>query len=162
VRQEWFRAVSVLKNYKVTDQIIKASENLLEQTLLLNGDEAAKMLNLSHIHVTSHRNFDNEQALAAAVYLAFIDALNYYHVFKEISAGKGIADMIYTPLHNDGKFPPMIIELKHKSSPSKALDQIKNKEYFHALDFYNGKVLFVGINYDDEKKHECKIEEYKK
>lgn len=162
VRQEWFRAVSVLKNYKVTDQIIKASENLLEQTLLLNGDEAAKMLNLSHIHVTSHRNFDNEQALAAAVYLAFIDALNYYHVFKEISAGKGIADMIYTPLHNDGKFPPMIIELKHKSSPSKALDQIKNKEYFHALDFYNGKVLFVGINYDDDKKHECKIEEYKK
>ena len=56
----------------------------------------------------------------------------------------------------------MIIELKHNSSPSKALDQIKNKEYFHALDFYNGKVLFVGINYDDDKKHECKIEEYKK
>ena len=158
VRQEWFRAMSVLKNYKVTDQIIKASENLLEQTLQLNGEEVANMLNLSHIHVSSHRNFDNEQALAAAVYLAFIDALNYYTVFKETSAGKGIADLIYSPLHPDGKYPPMIVELKHNASPSIALNQIKNREYFHAFDFYKGKVLFVGINYDDEKKHECKIE----
>ena len=162
VRQEWFRAVSVLKNYKVTDQIIKASENLLEQTLQLNGDEVAKMLNLSHIHVTSHRNYDNEQALAAAVYLAFIDALNYYTVFKETSAGKGIADLIYTPLYLDGEYPPMIIELKYKSTPSKALDQINRKEYFHAFDNDNGKVLFVGINYDDEKEHECKIEVWEK
>ena len=162
VRQEWFRAVSVLKNYKVTDQIIKASENLLEQTLQLNGDEVAKILNLSHIHVTSHRNYDNEQALAAAVYLAFIDALNYYTVFKETSAGKGIADLIYTPLYLDGEYPPMIIELKYKSTPSKALDQINRKEYFHAFDNYNGKVLFVGINYDDEKEHECKIEVWEK
>ncbi|MDD6002933.1 MAG: AAA family ATPase [Bacteroidales bacterium] len=162
VRFEWFNALEDDKNYKVTDQIIKASENLLQQTFQLNGDEVAKILNLSHIHVTSHRNYDNEQALASAVYLAFIDALNYYTVFKETSAGKGIADMIYTPLHPDGKYPPMIIELKHNSSPSKALDQIKNREYFHAFDYYQGKILFVGINYDDEKNHECKIEELEK
>jgi hypothetical protein len=56
----------------------------------------------------------------------------------------------------------MIIELKYKSTPSKALDQINRKEYFHAFDNYNGKVLFVGINYDDEKEHECKIEVWEK
>ena len=160
VRQEWFRALSVMKEYKVTDQIIKASEELLQQTLQLNGSEVAKALNRSHIHVASHRNYDNEQALASAVYLAFIDALNYYTVFKETSAGNGIADLIYTPLHADSKYPPMIIELKSNKTPGRAIAQIKSKEYFHAFDHYNGKILFIGINYDEKKKHQCEIEEF--
>lgn len=29
-----------------------------------------------------------------SVYLAFVDALNYYTVFKETSAGNGIADLM--------------------------------------------------------------------
>ena len=148
-----------MKEYKVTDQIIKASEELLQQTLQLNGNEVAKALNRSHIHVASHRNYENEQALASAIYLAFIDALNYYTVFKETSAGNGTADLIYTPLHPDGKYPPMIIELKSNKTPGRAIQQIKSKEYFHAFDHYNGKILFVGINYDEKKKHQCVIEE---
>ena len=162
VRQEWFRAISVMKEYKVTDQIVKDSENLLEQTLQLNGADIAKALNRSHIHVVSHRNNNNEQALASAVYLAFIDALNYYTVVKETSAGNGIADLIYTPLHADSKYPPMIIELKFNKTASRAVSQIKNKEYFHAFDFYRGKILFVGINYDEKKKHTCEIVEVEK
>ena len=162
VRQEWFRAISVMKEYKVTDQIVKDSENLLEQTLQLNGADVAKALNRSHIHVVSHRNYNNEQALASAVYLAFIDALNYYTVVKETSAGNGIADLIYTPLHADSKYPPMIIELKFNKTASRAVSQIKNKEYFHAFDFYRGKILFVGINYDEKKKHTCEIVECEK
>ncbi|MBQ3658338.1 MAG: AAA family ATPase [Bacteroidales bacterium] len=162
VRQEWFRAISVMKDYKVTDQIVKDSENLLEQALQLNGEEVAKALNRSHIHVASHRNYNNEQALASAVYLAFIDALNYYTVVKETSAGNGIADLIYTPLHAGGKYPPMIIELKSNKTASRAVSQIKNKEYFHAFDFYCGRILFVGINYDEKKKHTCEIVECEK
>ncbi|MBQ9214527.1 MAG: hypothetical protein IJ150_11395, partial [Bacteroidales bacterium] len=78
-------------------------------------------------------------------------------------AGKGFADVIYTPLHSDSGYPPIIVELKLNSTPSNALGQIKSKEYFHAFDYYNGKVLFVGINYDkDTKKHECKIEVWEK
>ena len=163
VRLEWLRAISVMKDYKVTDQIIKASEELLIQTLALNGNAVAEALDLSHINVTSNRNYNNENALASAVYLAFIDALNYYTCTKEATAGKGFADVIYTPLHHDGKYPPIIVELKQNSTPSNALEQIKSKEYFHAFDYYTGKVLFVGINYDkDTKKHECKIEEWEK
>ena len=163
VRLEWLRAISVMKDYKVTDQIIKASEELLIQTLALNGNAVAEALDLSHINVTSNRNYNNENALASAVYLAFIDALNYYTCTKEATAGKGFADVIYTPLHHDGKYPPIIVELKLNTTPSNALEQIKSKEYFHAFDYYNGKVLFVGINYDkDTKKHECKIEEWEK
>ena len=163
VRLEWLRAISVMKDYKVTDQIIKASEELLIQTLALNGNAVAEALDLSHINVTSNRNYNNENALASAVYLAFIDALNYYTCTKEATAGKGFADVIYTPLHHDGKYPPIIVELKLNSTPSNALEQIKSKEYFHAFDYYNGKVFFVGINYDkDTKKHECKIEVWEK
>ena len=163
VRLEWLRAISVMKDYKVTDQIIKASEELLIQTLALNGNAVAEALDLSHINVTSNRNYNNENALASAVYLAFIDALNYYTCTKEATAGKGFADVIYTPLHHDGKYPPIIVELKQNSTPSNALEQIKSKEYFHAFDYYSGKVLFVGINYDkDTKKHECKIEVWEK
>ena len=163
VRLEWFNALEDDHNYKITDQIIKASEELLIQTLALNGNAVAEALDLSHINVTSNRNYNNENALASAVYLAFIDALNYYTCTKEATAGKGFADVIYTPLHHDGKYPPIIVELKQNSTPSNALEQIKSKEYFHAFDYYSGKVLFVGINYDkDTKKHECKIEEWKK
>ena len=162
VRMEWFNALEDDKTYKVTDQIVKASEQLLELTLQLNGGEVAKALNRSHVHVASHRNFNNEQALASAVYLAFIDALNYYTVFKETSAGMGIADLIYTPLHPDGKYPPMIIELKSNKTASRAKSQIESKEYFHAFDYYQGKVLFVGINYDEKKKHSCEITEWVK
>ncbi len=163
VRMEWFNALEDDKNYKVTDQIIKASEELLVQTLALNGKAVAEALDLSHINVTSNRNYNNEDALASAIYLAFIDALNYYTCIKEATAGKGFADLIYTPLHPDGKYPPMIIELKQNSTPSNALQQIESKEYFHAFDFYKGKVLFVGINYDkDTKKHECEVKEWVK
>ena len=162
VRMEWFRAISVIKEYKVTDQIVKDSENLLEQTLQQNSADVAKALNRSHVHVASHRNYNNEQALASAVYLAFIDALNYYTVVKETSAGNGIADLIYTPLHAGGKYPPMIIELKSNKTASRAVSQIKSKEYFHAFDYYQGRILFVGINYDEKKKHTCEIEVYEK
>ena len=163
VRMEWFNALEDDKNYKVTDQIIKASEELLVQTLALNGKAVAEALDLSHINVTSNRNYNNEDALASAVYLAFIDALNYYTCTKEATAGKGFADLIYTPLHPDGKYPPMIVELKQHSTPSNALKQIESKEYFHAFDFYKGKVIFVGINYDkDTKTHECEVKEWVK
>lgn len=162
VRQEWFNAIENLEDYSKTDEIIKASEELLEQTILKNSDAVAAALNESHIHVTSNRNYNNENALASAVYLAYIFALNRYNVYKELTAGKGFADLVYVPVHPDGGLTPIIIELKHNGSTGKALQQIENKEYFHALDGFNGKLLFVGINYDDDKKHQCEIREFEK
>ncbi|MBO7439898.1 MAG: PD-(D/E)XK nuclease domain-containing protein, partial [Bacteroidales bacterium] len=108
-------------------------------------------------------NYNNENALAAAIYLAYIHALNHYNVYKELTTGKGFADLVFVPIHPDGEFPPMIIELKQNSTPSNALAQIESKEYFHAFDFYNGKILFVGINYDkDTKTPVCEIKEVEK
>lgn len=162
VRKDWHRVVSVTDDFSVTDQIIKASEDLLQQTILKNSDAVAAALDQSHINVSSNRNYNNENALASAIYLAYIHALNHYNIYKELTTGKGFADLVYVPIHNNGDYPAIIIELKHKSSTGKALQQIHDKEYFHAFDYYKGKVLFVGINYNDDKKHECEITEFEK
>ncbi|MBO4334074.1 MAG: AAA family ATPase [Paludibacteraceae bacterium] len=159
VRREWFNAVESLEDYSVTDEIIKDSEVLLEQTLDMNADAVAKALDRSHIHVTSNRSYNNEDALASAIYLAYIHALDYYYVNKEVTAGKGFADLVLTPHKPDGRHVPIIIELKRNSTPRTALEQIKDKEYFQHFGHYKGKVLLVGINYDEEAKtHDCEIQ----
>jgi hypothetical protein len=163
VRKEWHRAVSTLPEYSKTDEIIKASEELLEQTLLKNSDAVAKALDNTHLHVTSSRNYNIENALAAAVYIAFVHALNYYNCFKELSTGKGFADLVYVPVVKSPEHPAIIIELKINESTGKALQQIQSRQYFDALDNYKGNLLFVAINYDkDTKKHECEITEWEK
>jgi len=163
VRKEWNNAIEDMPEYSKTDEIIKASEDLLEQTLLKNSDAVAKALDNTHIHVTSNRNFNNEDALAAAVYIAFVHALNYYNCFKELSTGKGFADLVYVPVVKSPEHPAIIIELKHNQSAGKALQQIQSRQYFDALENYKGNLIFVAINYDKEtKKHECEITEWEK
>ena len=125
--------------------------------------KANKALDNTHLHVTSSRNYNNENALAAAVYIAFVHALNYYNCFKELSTGKGFADLVYVPVVKSPEHPAVIIELKINESTGKALQQIQNRQYFDALDNYKGNLLFVAINYDkDTKKHECEITEWEK
>ncbi|MBQ7724741.1 MAG: AAA family ATPase [Lachnospiraceae bacterium] len=158
---EWMRAVSVLDDYTVTDKIIKESEDLLQATI--DGDEetAARALDESHIHVTSNRSYNNEDALQSAIYLAYIYALNKYTVIKEMTTGKGFADVAFIPFVPD--IPAMIIELKHNKCAESALDQIKEKKYFDSLKDYKGGLLFVGLNYDEkDKTHECRIERFVK
>ena len=161
VEKEWFRAVSILKNYSVTDKIIKSSEELLNQTLAKNPRAVEKALDKSHIHVTSNRSYNNEDALMSAIYLAYIYAKNEYTVIKEMTTGKGFADVVFIPFY-PGK-PAMIIELKHNGSTESALNQIKNKQYFDSLEHYQGNLLFVAINYDEKAKtHQCEILEFEK
>lgn len=162
VRKEWHNAMAAMPDYSKTDEIIKDSEELLTQTLLKNSAAVAEALNRSHIHVTSNRNYNNEDALASAVYIAYVYALNNYQIYKEVTAGKGFADLVFVPIHCDGVYPAIIFELKHNKSTGKALQQIKGKEYFRLLDGFSGKVLFVGINYDDDKEHQCEITEWVK
>ena len=161
VRQEWFNAIETEEEYAVTDQIIKQSEELLCKTLEGDEDSVAKALDVSHIHVTSNRSYNNEDALQSAIYLAYIYALNRYTVVKEMTSGKGFADVVFIPFR-EGE-PAMIIELKRNGSTQSAIDQIREKQYFDSLALYQGKLLFVGINYDEEKKtHSCKIEQFEK
>ena len=161
VRQEWFNAIEVVNDYSVTDEIIKESKTLLQATIDGNEDFVAKALDISHIHVTSNRSYNNEDALASAIYLAYIYALNKYSVFKEVTAGKGFADVIFVPFEEN--YPAMVIELKKDKSSESAIRQIKDKQYFDVLSHYSGNLIFVGINYSEESKtHSCSIERFVK
>ena len=157
VRQEWFNAIETDDEYAVTNKIIQASKGLLSETLQLNADAVAKSLDESHIHVTSNRSYNNEDALQSAIYLSYIYALNKYTIVKEMTTGKGFADVVFIPFVPN--IPAMIIELKRNGSAETALMQIKDRKYFDSLSHYSGDLLFVGVNYDEQSKtHECRIE----
>ena len=162
VRGEWELALKTLPNeYAVTNEIIASSKQLLTETFERNGEAVAKALDISHIHVTSNRSYNNEDALQSAIYLAYIYALNSHTCVKEMTTGKGFADVVYIPVH-PGK-PAMVIELKRNLSTESAICQIREKKYFDSLAHYSGELLFVGINYDEkEKTHTCRIEAFNK
>lgn len=162
IRQEWYNAVEVSDDYEETNRIIEESKELLDRTIHGDEEAVARALDASHIHVTSNRSYNNEGALQSAIYLAYIYALNKYTVIKEMTTGKGFADVVYIPLKPDLCTPAMIIELKHNKCAESAIDQIRNKQYFESLSHYKGNLIFVGINYDEASKtHECRIERFK-
>ncbi len=159
ILREWQMAISVEDEYAQTDRIIKASKQLLEDTLRGEEEAVARALDISHIHVTSNRSYNNEDALQSAIYLAYIYALNEYTVIKEMTSGKGFADVVYLPFVSDR--PAMIIELKHNHTAESAIDQIREKKYYAGLSHYQGDLIFVGINYDEkDKTHTCRIERF--
>lgn len=161
VRQEWFNAIETEDEYAVTTQIIQSSKELLSETWAGNGEAVAKALDISHIHVTSNRSYNNEDALQSAIYLAYIYALNRYSVIREMTTGKGFADVVFVPYKESD--PAMIIELKRNGCAESALLQIREKRYFDSLSHYQGRILFVGINYDEKNKtHSCLIEKFEK
>ncbi len=161
IRLEWENAIRVCEGYETTAQIIESSRQLLEDTLAGNTNAVAKALDESHIHATANRSYHNEDALQCAIYLSYIFALNSYTVVREMTAGKGFADMVYIPIQPQD--PALIIELKRNSSAGRALAQIREKRYFDSLTHYQGKLLFVRIDYDEEEKtHTCRIEWFAK
>ena len=57
----------------------------------------------------------------------------------------------------------MIVELKWNKNAQGAITQIKDRNYPKVLTNYGGKIVLVGVNYDeDTKKYACEIEEYMK
>ena len=161
VRDEWISAISVSQEYEQTDKIIKSSKALLYETINGNEKAVAASLDISHIHVTSNRSYNNEDSLQSAIYLSYIYALNKYTCIREMTTGKGFADVVYIPFVKD--MPAMIIELKRNKTPETALNQIKEKQYFASLSAYSGNLLFVAINYNEQTKlHTCKIEKFTK
>ena len=161
IYKEWQKVVSDNYDYSETARIIKDSEELLVQTIVGNETAVAEALDRSHIHVTNNRSYNNEYSLQSAIYIAYIYAMNNYIIVKEMTTGKGVADITYIPF--DKSKVAIIVELKHNKSADSVLNQIKEKQYFKSLEGWQGGILFVGINYDEKtKKHECKIEKFEK
>lgn len=80
----------------------------------------------------------------------------------EFPTGKGFADLVYLPLREVDR-PALVVELKWNASAEGAIRQIKEKRYAAWVEGYTGDILLVGIDYDKKtKRHECKIESYRK
>ena len=90
--------------------------------------------------------------------IAYYYAKNDYIIHRELTSGKGFADLVMIPRKNVDS-PALLIELKCDKSAETAIDQIKHKNPPAKLEQYAGNILLVGINYDRQtKQHSCKIE----
>ena len=97
--------------------------------------------------------------MSYTISLALYAARNFYTFHRELSGGKGFADLVFLPRKNFPEKPALVVELKWDKSARGALVQIKNKEYCRSLEEYQGNLILVGVNYDKKtKEHECVIE----
>ena len=136
---------------------LETSEKLLQATL--SGDEqtVAELIEQAHQANASILKYNDENALSCVISLAYYSAQKNYTLHREMPAGKGFADIVFEPNRNCN-LPAMIVELKWGHSAEEAIEQIKRKDYLDCLQNYHGEVLLVGVNYDKEKRHTCKIE----
>lgn len=141
-------------------QSIQKSETLLTATLNKDCNIVSELLSDTHME-TSILTYNDENALACTISLAYYSAREYYSVFRELPTGKGFADLVYIPRKKHLNKPALVVELKWNKSAQGAISQIKNKNYTKSLEDYTGNLLLVGINYDlKTKEHQCIIEDY--
>ncbi|RGB57229.1 AAA family ATPase [Absiella sp. AM10-20] len=144
-------------NWGPVSESLRNSMNLIQATYACDGEQVAEYIEKAHLE-TSILQYNDENALAYTIYLAYIMARNNYTMVREFPGGKGFADVVFIPRYDK---PAMIIELKYDKDVDTAIKQIKDKKYFFGLEKYLDNLLLVGINYDKEtKKHTCMIEKY--
>jgi len=144
-------------NWTHVVKALNASEQLLQDTL--DGDEeaVARGVDAAHDEHTSILSYNNENSLACVLSIAYYYARNDYVMHRELSTGKGFADIVLIPRKNV-ESPAIVLELKYNKDADSAIDQILRKQYPEKVAEYSGDLLLVGINYDKEQKtHECKI-----
>ncbi len=143
----------IIKSVSVSEKLLQAIWNQ-EEDILAKGIEEA------HLE-TSILTYNDENALSYTISLALYAARNYYTQIREFPSGKGFADIVFLPRKKYLDKPAIVVELKWDKDANAAIKQIKDKRYVESLKDYTGKLLLVGINYDNEtKKHECVIEEW--
>ncbi|MBD5451240.1 MAG: AAA family ATPase [Lachnospiraceae bacterium] len=145
-------------------RVLKASEKLLEDTLLCDEKSVAEALDKAHMEVASILTYNDENSLACAIGLAYYSARKDYRLIRELPTGRGFADIAFLPLPHTDK-PAIIVELKYDKTVTAAIQQIKDRHYTQALEGYTGEILLVGINYDknnENKSHSCIIEKLEK
>lgn len=136
---------------------IRLSEELLQATLDLDAPKVAELIAQSHMENSSILKYNDENALACVLSLAYYAARTKYIIHRELAIGKGFADIVFIPRKNVG-LPVLVIELKYNKPADTAIMQIKNKNYTNKISEYSGEILLVGISYDDKKNHSCVIE----
>ena len=109
------------------------------------------------LHAIPQLNKNKEDILGVIVEISYYNAKQFYNIKKEDTSILGRSDLSFIPY--DNCHIPFIVELKINSTPEDAITQIKEKSYFNSLGSYHGKVLLLGISYDEKTlKHNSKVE----
>ncbi len=158
-----FQAALNAGSWTEIGKIISRCDELLRETISMNCDKVAEIIELAHDTYTSVLKYNDENSLSCVLTMAYFTAPAYYNIVREMPAGKGFADFVFIPRANAGMRPAMVIELKYNKDADTAIKQIKEKRYHGVLEGYTDRVLLVGVSYDsesgDKKKHRCEIEE---
>lgn len=163
ILREFENAMSV-SGWPEVMRVLKASEELLADTIAGREERVAEGLDRAHTEVASILTYNDENSLGCAIGLAYYSARKDYRIIREFPAGKGFADMVFLPLPHTDK-PALVVELKYDKTAETAIQQIKDRHYTQALDGYIGEIVLVGINYDKgnrDKPHSCIIERAEK
>ncbi len=148
--------------YEEVMKAILSSKELLKATLNKEEKEVSRIIEKIHDENISIFKYNDENSLSCVILLAYYAAKDDYVMYREIKAGKGVADIVFIP-RSTITTPALVIELKCNRNVDAAIEQIKNKQYVECLKDYSGKILLIGINYDTKKKkHTAKIEEIEK
>ena len=164
IRQELILAT---KRKKWNELIVfqKESEQLLKDTIQMNGNAVAKEIEKIHREYTSVIQYHNENSLSCVLTIAYLSSIQYYFKpIRELPTGRGFSDFVFLPKPEYRyDFPALVVELKWNKNAKTALDQIKRQHYPASIASYTGDILLVGVNYDKKTKvHECRIEKYLK
>ena len=144
------------------------SEEMLKATLRGDTEEMQDVLEAAHDQEAPLLRYKNEADLAALVNLVYLAARDHYIVQREQPAGRGVADISFSPkVPASADYPPFIVELKAGIGAAEAIEQIRTKNYTAIFkdslideDYFAATPLAVGISWDpDTKAHECLVEE---
>lgn len=148
--------------HKSLIELVRRSDKLLQDTLAGNSDAVAKAIADVHDSEYAPTYYSNEQSLRYVVKMAYISCVDQYAKVEELPSGHGIADVVFLPKRRSA-LPAMIVELKWNRDVQGAIRQIRDRDYPKILTNYGGRIVLVGINYDEDTKvHACVIEEYRK
>lgn len=134
--------------------IVLRSKEMLEATLRCDEMRVASILEYVHDKEIPFLKYNDENALSCVITLCYLYARKDYIIEREAKSGKGYCDYLFLPKKTGN--PAIILELKVGSSCDEAIAQIQKKQYIQKAEKCH-EILLVGINYNADKHHECKI-----
>lgn len=159
VRSEFDKILRKAKHRSLIE-LVRKSDQLLKDTLEGKSEAIAKAIADVHDSEYAPTYYSNEQSLRYVVKMAYISCVDQYAKVEELPSGHGLADVVFLPKRRS-TYPAMIVELKWNQEAEGAVKQIKERNYPKVLTNYGGRIVLVGINYDEEtKNHICVIEEF--
>ena len=150
IRAEFVNAVSV-SDWGEVSNALKNSADTLQAIWQGREKQVAEGIRQAHFE-TSHIQYNDENALSYTISLALYAARNFYTVHRELSGGKGFADLVFIPRKRFMDKPALVVELKWDKDAAGAITQIREKEYCRSLEEYHGKLCWLELIMTKDKR----------